>query len=88
MQRAHKIRLNPTPDQANYFWRASGTARFVYNWALERWKQNRAAGVRMSFAALKKEFNAIKRQQFRYYFCANIHRPRATGMKNTTRWRI
>src|SRR5262245_35056285 len=68
MQRAHKIRLNPTPQQATYFWRASGTARFVYNWALERWKQNRAAGVRTSFAELKKEFNAIKGQQFPWVY--------------------
>src|SRR5918911_1231716 len=68
MQRAHKIRLNPTPEQANYFWRASGTARFVYNWALDRWKQNRAAGVRVSFADLKKEFNRIKGEQFLWVY--------------------
>ncbi|TMC39352.1 MAG: transposase, partial [Chloroflexi bacterium] len=27
MIKAHKIRLNPTPEQANYFARAAGTAR-------------------------------------------------------------
>src|SRR5262245_14777604 len=68
MIRAHKIRLNPTPEQAKYFWRASGTARFVYNWALDRWKQNRVAGIRTSFAELKKEFNAIKAQQFPWVY--------------------
>jgi transposase len=68
MIRAHKIRLNPTPEQASYFWRASGTARFVYNWALARWKQKRAAGLRTSFAELKKEFNAIKGQQFPWVY--------------------
>jgi len=68
MQRSHKIRLNPTPEQANYFWRASGTARFVYNWALDRWKHNRAAGVRVSVATLKKEFNAIKGEQFPWVY--------------------
>lgn len=31
MIRAHKIRLNPTVEQANYFARAAGTSRFVFN---------------------------------------------------------
>jgi len=34
MQRAHRIRLNPTPEQQAYFRKAAGTARFVYNWGL------------------------------------------------------
>ncbi len=92
MQRAHKIRLNPTPDQANYFWRASGTARFVYNWALERWKQNRAAGVHMSFADLKKEFNAIKRQQFPFVYevtkCAAEHEFSNLSQAFANYWRM
>ena len=33
MYRAHKIRLNPTPEQVAYFRKATGTARFTYNWA-------------------------------------------------------
>jgi len=43
MIRAHKIRLNPTPEQANHFRRAAGIARFVYNWGLEQWKKHKAA---------------------------------------------
>jgi putative transposase len=31
---AHKIALDPTPEQGVYFARASGTARFAWNWAL------------------------------------------------------
>src|SRR6266496_2373298 len=49
MIKAHKIRLHPTPEQANYFARAAGTARFVFNWALAEWKT---------------QFNAIRREQF------------------------
>src|SRR5947209_17610506 len=30
MIKAHKIRLNPTPEQAQYFTKAAGTARFCY----------------------------------------------------------
>jgi len=32
MIKAHKIRLNPSPEQELYFRKAAGTARFVYNW--------------------------------------------------------
>jgi putative transposase len=31
---AHKIALDPTNKQRTYFARASGVARFAYNWAL------------------------------------------------------
>jgi putative transposase len=34
MQLTHKIALCPTPEQADYFGRACGTARRVWNWAL------------------------------------------------------
>lgn len=37
MQRAHKVRLDPTNTQAAGLARAAGTARFAYNWALARW---------------------------------------------------
>ena len=30
--KAHKIRLNPTPEQADYLRRAAGSRRFIYNW--------------------------------------------------------
>ena len=32
--KAHKIRLNPTPEQMAYLKRAAGTRRFCYNWEL------------------------------------------------------
>jgi len=34
MIKAHKIRLNLSPEQEHYFRKAAGTARFVYNWGL------------------------------------------------------
>ncbi|NLI97323.1 IS200/IS605 family element transposase accessory protein TnpB [bacterium] len=36
---SHKIALAPTAEQEAYFRRACGTARFVYNWGLDRWKK-------------------------------------------------
>jgi putative transposase len=64
MIRAHKIRLNPTPEQANHFARAAGTRRFVFNWGLEQWKRQYEAGEKPSALELKKQFNAIRKEQF------------------------
>lgn len=61
---AHKIRLTPTPEQATYFRKAAGTARFTYNWALTEWQRQYQAGEKPSMFALKKQFNAMKRQAF------------------------
>jgi putative transposase len=64
MRRSHVIRLNPTPEQAVYFRKACGVARHAYNWALARWKQARAEGIRVKMKDLKREYNAIKHEQF------------------------
>jgi transposase len=36
---AHRIALDPTNKQRTYFARASGVARFSYNWGLAEWKR-------------------------------------------------
>lgn len=60
MQLTHKIALYPTPEQVDYFNRACGTARRVWNWALNEWNKQYAAGRKPNAMALKKQFNAIK----------------------------
>ena len=64
MIRAHKIRLNPTAEQATYFARAAGISRFVWNWALAEWNRQFEAGEKPTAFKLKKQFNAIRREQF------------------------
>jgi putative transposase len=64
MIRAHKIRLHPTPDQANYFAKSAGTSRFVWNWALSEWDRQYQAGEKPTAYKLKKQFNAIRRELF------------------------
>ena len=64
MIRAHKIRLHPTPEQAQYFARAAGVARFVWNWALAEWNRHYEAGEKPTALNLKKQFNQIRREQF------------------------
>lgn len=60
MMLAHKIRLYPNTTQEEYFRKACGTARFVYNQALAEWNTRYAAGEKPKAAELKKEFNARK----------------------------
>jgi len=67
---AHKIALDPNNVQATYFARAAGTARFTYNWALAEWGRQYEAHKldptlpRPSECALRRQLNAIKRDQF------------------------
>src|SRR3984893_3173670 len=64
MIKAHKIRLNPTPEQAVYFAKAAGTGRFVWNWALAEWNRHYEAGEKPTALKLKKQFNELRREQF------------------------
>src|SRR6266849_7655374 len=64
MIKAHKIRLNPTPEQAVYFAKAAGTTRFVWNWALAEWNRQYEAGEKPSALKLKKQFLEIRREHF------------------------
>src|SRR5438552_3980912 len=68
MIRTHKIRLHPTAEQASYFVRAAGTARFVYNWGLEHWIKGYQIGQQPTALGLKKAFNAIKGEQFQWVY--------------------
>ena len=67
---SHKIRLHPNNKQATYLAKASGTARFAYNWALAEWQTQYAAWKednsqpKPSQFSLRKQLNAIKREQF------------------------
>lgn len=67
---AHRVRLDPNNVQATYLARAAGTARFAYNWALAQWQlQYNARKIDPTLpspnqAALRRQLNAIKREQF------------------------
>jgi putative transposase len=61
---AHKIALDPNAEQRLYFVRAAGTARFAWNWALAEWKRQYKAGERPTEVSLRRQLNAIKREQF------------------------
>ena len=65
---AHKIRLNPTIEQETYFKKASGIARFTYNWALGEWKKSRNGGKKKSLKEIKNSLNANKKESFPWMY--------------------
>jgi len=65
---AHKIALDPNAEQRLYFVRAAGTARFAWNWALAEWKRQYKAGERPTEVSLRRQLNAIKREQFPWMY--------------------
>ncbi len=65
---AHQIRLNSTSEQMVYFKKAAGVRRFVYNWGLNEWNRQYEAGLKPSIMAIKKQFNAIKKEQFPWIY--------------------
>ena len=69
---AHKIALDPTPEQWLFFEQAAGTARFTYNWALAEWQARYASGEKPKGHLLKKTFNALRRVQFPWTY--DVHR--------------
>ena len=64
MIRVHKIRLYPNGRQATLLIKSCGVARFAYNWALAEWKRQYEAGEKPNEAKLRKQLNAMKREQF------------------------
>ena len=66
--RSHKIALDPTPDQEHQFRRASGVARFAWNWALAEWLRQYKAGLKPTALGLKKQFNAVKGHLFPWVY--------------------
>jgi putative transposase len=61
---AHKVALDPNDKQRTYFARASGVARFAYNWALGEWQRQYQMGGKPTEMSLRVELNKLKRQQF------------------------
>jgi putative transposase len=68
MMVAHKIALDPNNKQRSYFARASGAARFAYNWALGEWKRQYQAGGKPSEVSLRRKLNALKREHYPWMF--------------------
>ena len=71
---AHRIALDPTNAQRTYFARASGTARFAWNWALAEWqrqyvlRKDDPSLPTPTDASLRRQLNGLKREEFPWMF--------------------
>lgn len=61
---AHKIELSPNSNEEQYFKKAAGVSRFVWNWGLDNWRKQYSTGKKTSGYSLKKEFNALKKLSY------------------------
>jgi len=64
MIRVHKIALDVNDVQVTALARSAGTARFAWNWALAEWQRQYKAGEKPNETALRRQLNAVKREQF------------------------
>lgn len=84
---AHRIVLDPNKVQATCLARAAGTARFAYNWALAEWQRQYEACKTMpslpkpNEAALRRQLNAIKREQFPWMLEVSKNAPQMAIMQ-------
>jgi len=76
--RAHKIRLDPNDKQATGFAKAAGCARFAWNYALNEWQRQYAAGEKPSEISLRKQLNAVKREQYPWMLDSTKTAPQQT----------
>jgi putative transposase len=62
-RKGYRFRMRPTTTQAHFLNRMAGARRFVWNWALRRWKDHYAAtGQSITYNRLAAELTALKRQ--------------------------
>jgi hypothetical protein len=64
VQLSHKIVRHPNEEQVNYFNQTCGTERFTWNCGLAEWNQRFCYGKKPNAYSLKREFNAIRCQQY------------------------
>jgi putative transposase len=70
---AHRIRLDPTPQQERYFVKACGAARFAFNWGLAEWeKAYKIEGKKPDGRMIRNRFNAIRRAEFPWTY--DVHK--------------
>lgn len=74
---AHKIELDPTVKQKEYFAKAVGTARYAYNWGLAEWKRQVEEGLTPSAYALQRQFNALKSTELPWVYEVSKTAPKA-----------
>ncbi len=61
---AKKIRLKPSEEQEKQLWKSVGTARFIYNWTLNKQEENyKNGGNFISDGIIRKEITQLKKSK-------------------------
>ena len=61
MEKGFKVQIFPNEEQKKMMFKSFGCARFAYNWALAREKENYEKGGKfISDAELRKEFTKLR----------------------------
>ena len=61
---AKKVSLYPSEIQEQKLWKSVGTARFIYNWTLEKQEENyKNGGKFISDSVLRKEITQLKKSE-------------------------
>ncbi len=64
---AKKVRLLPTDEQEQQLWKSVGTARFIYNWTINKQEENyKNGGKFISNNDLRKELTIIKQDELKW----------------------
>ncbi len=64
---AKKVRLLPTEEQEQQLWKSVGTARFIYNWTLNKQEENHKNGGKfISDNNLRKELTILKQDKLKW----------------------
>ena len=62
-----KVRLYPTKEQEQKLWQSVGTARFIYNWTLNKQEENyKNGGKFISDNVLRKELTQLKKSELKW----------------------
>lgn len=73
MFRAHKVRMYPTAEQSIVLAKTVGTARYAYNWALDKWNELRSQGVCTDAYQLSRQWTIERPQWSREVSAAPAH---------------
>ncbi|OIJ21246.1 transposase [Anaerobacillus alkalidiazotrophicus] len=67
---AKKVRLRPTKEQEQQLWKSVGTARWAYNWTLNKQQENyKQGGKFISNGDLRKELTVLKQtEEFKWLY--------------------
>lgn len=67
MIKGFKVRLNPNNKQLTMLFKSAGTARFIYNWTLEKQQENYEQGGKfISDRDLRKEITILKKTELKW----------------------